>query len=186
MIAVNERVVVKVEMDQKNYLKIGGTVFKTAMLYEINYREKSPVVAQVVAGNNILKEGDILLCHHNHFFGQSPYFLYDDLYSIPFNKTIFARINLDGSLDPVCGNIIGSRVSIETDMLIPVEERKKYHDRIQVIYGGQTKFRKDDLIFTRPHAPYTIVYFVNNIEYRVEKVSEDMIVGVEKKYFKPK
>lgn len=183
MIATNERIIVSVNMAQKNEMVVGGVVFKTAMKYEINYREKSPVVAKVVSGNNILKEGDILLNHHNHYFGNSPYFMYDDLYSIPFNKTIFAKLKPDGTLHPVCGNVLGNRVDIQTALVVAAEERKKYKDRLHVTHGGDTKFRPDDLILTRPSAPYEIVYFVDKIEYRICKVSEDMIVGVEKKYF---
>lgn len=183
MISVNDRIIVRVNMAQKNYMLINGVVFQTAMKWEVNYREKSPVVAQVVSGNNILREGDILLTHHNHYHGNSPYFLMDDLFSVPFNRQLFAKLKTDGSIEPICDNVLGERIDIETDLPIPVEERKKHKDRIRVLYGGTTKFRKDDLIFTRASAPYDICYFVNQIERKITKVSDDMIVGYIKKYF---
>jgi hypothetical protein len=183
MIAMNGRLLVRCDMKQKNQLTIAGVVYMTAMIYEINYREKSPVVAQVVSGNKILKEGDVILCHHNHFMPsgsvQSPYYVQDDIFSIPFNKTIFAVLKPDGGIDPVCGNILGSRVGI--NYRIPIPEPQQYKDRLLVRDGGWTKFRSGDLIFTRPHAPYDIVYIVNKYEYRITKVSEDQVCGVEKK-----
>jgi hypothetical protein len=108
----------------------------------------------------------------------------DDMYSIPFNKTIFAILDVPrGTLEPVCGNILGEFVDIEYDMLVPPEHRKKHKNRLKVTNGGASKYRPGDLIFTRPFAPYEIVYFVDKIEYRISKVSEDMVCGVEKKYY---
>lgn len=179
MIQPEDRIIVRVNMAQKNEFTIGGVIFKTAMRYEVNYREKSPVVASVVSGNNILQEGDIILCHHNHFYPPSPYYLYDDLYSIPFNKTIFCRL-FDNRFVPICGNIIGTRCLLENQ----TSEEKKYHkDRIKVTDGGSTGYKERDLIFTRPSAPYDIVYIIDKIEHRITKVPADQVIGVEKKYF---
>lgn len=182
MIAINGRIIVKVNMKQKTEFAVGNVVYKTANKYEVNYREKSPVVAQVVSGNNILKEGDVILCHHNHYYHPSPYYLEDDLYSIPFNKTIFAAISGSGIVTPVCSNIIGSRVPIITTL--PTAEQKKYDDRIIVTHPGTSAFKAGDLVFTRPSGCYDIVYIVNKIEYRITKVSEDQICGFEKKYYR--
>jgi hypothetical protein len=183
MIPANDRIIVRVNMAQKSHMMIGGVVFQTAMKYEVNYRERSPVVAEVVNGNSVVKDGDVILSHHNHFYGKSPYFLMDDLFSIPFAKTIFAVLRPDGTLKPVCGNILGVRVDVETSIPVAVEYRKKHTNRIRVTLGGSTKYRDGDLIFTRPYAPYDIVYIVDKVERRITKVSEDMVVGVEKKYY---
>lgn len=166
-------------MKQKTKLTIGGVVYQTAMKFEVNYREKSPVVAQVVLGNKILQYGDVLLCHHNSFYHPSPYHVQDDLYSIPFNRTIFAILRSDGGINPVMGNIIGDRIPIPTPLQIPQPET--YKDRIRVINGGWTKYKEGDIVFTRPSAPYDIVFIVGNIEYRVTKVPDNQVCGVEKK-----
>lgn len=187
MKAVNDRILCRVNMAQKDRILLGGIEYKTALKWEVNYREKSPVVAQVVAGNHILQEGDIIITHHNHFMpnGLNPsrFYVQDDLFSIPFNQTIFAKIKPDGSIDPICGNVLGDRIPIETVLPIPVEERKKYIDRIKVTHGGTTKFRSGDLVFTRPNLPYDIVYFVDGIEKRVTKIDGAFVVGVVKKYY---
>ena len=80
-------------MAQKTLMKIGSVEVSMAMNYEANYIVKSPVLAVVVEGNQYLKKDDIIICHHNHFYGDSPYFLQDDLYSIPFNHTIFGVLD---------------------------------------------------------------------------------------------
>lgn len=176
----DDRILVSVNMGQKNELLVNGVVFRTANRYETNYREKSPVVAQVISGNNILQSGDILLCHHNHFYPPSPYYLYDDLFSIPYNKTIFG-VYRGSDYYPVCGNVFGELVDIPS----PIKEgtSKKYKDRIKVTNGGSTGFRPRDLVFTRPSAPYEIVFMVDKEEHRIVKVSEDQICGVAKKYY---
>ena len=105
MIPVNGKIICRVDMAQKSSIKIGDIEVRMAMDYESNHRIKSPVIAVVVDGNSVLKKDDIIICHHNHFYHPSPYFLQDDLYSIPFNHTIFGVIDENGGLNPVCGNV---------------------------------------------------------------------------------
>jgi hypothetical protein len=176
----NNKIIVRVDLEQKGAMKIGDTVFATAMAYEVNYREKSPVVAQVVEGNDVVKEGQYLLCHHNSFYLPSPYHLYDDLFSIPFGKTIFAIIQHDGELQPVCENILCDRVDKEYILEMPVEQREKYLDRVTVRDGGWSPYKIGDLLFTRPYSFYEIVYMFDGHERRIHKVHAEMVVGVVK------
>lgn len=174
----NSRVLVRVDMEQKSTMKIGGVVFRCTPKYETNFREKSPVIAQVVQGNDELDEGDFILCHHNHFFMPSPYHLVDDLFSIPANHTIFAIIHPGGILAAVYGNVLASKVEIETALPLPPELREFYKDRGLVVDGGGTEFKKGDLVFTRPSAIYEIVYIWGEIEKRVCKINSEMICAV--------
>lgn len=176
----NNRVIVRVNMAQKDEMLVGSIKVKTALKYETNYREKSPIIAQVVEGNRWLAVDDILLCHHNHFYHPSPYFLQDDLYSIPANQTIFAILSKDGELNPVYGNVIADKVEIESSLPLPPELKKYHKDRGRIIHGGWTKFQPGDLVFTRPSAPYEIVYIFGNIEKRVIKIDSSMICAVDK------
>lgn len=178
MKAVNNKILVRVNMAQKDSMFIGGVLLSTAIKFEKNYREKSPVIAEVVNGNEKIKTGDIIICHHNHFYEPSPYYLQDDLYSIPFNKTILCKIKTDGALVPVCGNILGSRVIIPSPLDMPVEYQKTYIDRIKITHKGWTKYSVGDTVLCRPNSPYDIVYNIGGVENRVTKVSEDMICGV--------
>jgi hypothetical protein len=186
MIPVNNKILVRVDMSQKNTIEVGGIKVSTALLFETNYREKSPVIAVVVKGNEILKKDDIICCHHNHYYHPSPYHVQEDLFSIPFNRTIFGVFDKNGVLNPVCGNVLGEKVYEKTLLLLPPEKMVHYKDRVIITNGGNTQYKENDLVFTRPSAPYDIVYNWNNTEFRVTKVDSQMIVGVVKGYNKQK
>lgn len=175
--AANNKIIVRVDPNQKNEIKIGGTVLTSALLFENNYREKSPVVGVIVQGNDVLKEGYVAIFHHNHFYQPSPYWIGDHLFSVPFNKTIFGILDEEGIINPMCGNIICNRVPVEYDLLVPVEERKTYIDRAIVLRPGITPYGLGQLIFHRPHSGYDIVYNWFGEERRVTKVHEDMVIG---------
>jgi len=177
MLSVNNRIIVRVNIEQKDRMKIGDIWVQSALLFNTNYREKSPVIAEVVSGNDKLARGTFICCHHNHFYDPSPYFLQDDLYSIPFNKTIFGYFKEDGSLVPICGNVFGQRIPIPSDVPLPPEMVETYKNKVLVTNGNDTKYKKGEIIFTRPSAPYDIVYNWGGEERIVTKVSEDMIVG---------
>ncbi len=178
MKAVNDRIVVRVNMQQKDSMLVGGILLSTATKFEANYRERSPVIAEVVNGNKFLVPGDIIITHHNHFYSPSPYFMYDDLFSIPFNKTIFAKVSNKGNLIPVCGNILGERIPIKTQLELPPEMQKKYVDRVLVTHKGWTPYKPGQIVFTRANAPYDIVWNWKGEERRVTKVNSEMITGI--------
>lgn len=157
---------------------VEGVLLKTANLFNVNYRERSPVIAKVITGNKLINSGDIILCHHNSFYAPSPYHLQDDLYSIPLNHTIFAKINNKGKLSAVCGNVLGERIPIKTHLGLPPELQKKYIDRIKVIDKGWTTFRNGATVLCRPNAPYDIVYIIDGVEKTVTKLNSEMAVGI--------
>ncbi len=165
-------------MKQKDEAIIAGIKIKMGLKFDNNHREKSPVIAKVEQGNGYLKPGELIITHHNHFYHPSPYFLYDCYYSIPINHTIFAILREDGSLTPTYGNILGERVDIESAILLPVEERKKYNDRMIVSQSSNPNYRPGELIFSRPSACYDIVYNFGGIIKRVTKVWDTQICGI--------
>lgn len=166
-------------MGQKNSLIVSGISFKIANLYQTNHREKEPVLGEIVEGNDEIRKGQIGLFHHNNFAPPSPFYLYDDLFSVPFNKTVFGIIHQDGSIKPLCGNIICDRIWEESTIDLPPEQQKQYIDRVIVINPGDTPYKIGQLLFTRPHAYYEIVYNVNGIEHRIHKVHAEMVVGMD-------
>lgn len=167
-------------MAQKTSFTFGGVTVQTALGYEKNYREKSPVVALVVEGNNIVSPDDLLLCHHNAFYLPSPYHVGGDLFAIPASNILFAKVRIDGDLFPIYGNVICSRVQVETPIPLPPEQIKTHINRSLVIEGGITPYKKGDLIFHRPYANYEIVYHFNGEQKRVVKVHSEQIVGFSK------
>lgn len=175
---VNGKIIVRVNRCQKNTLTIGGNTLHTATDFDTNYREKSPTVAVVVEGNNYVSPGDFLLCHHNLFYLPSPYHIEDDLFSIPFSKVLFAKIDMLGGISPICGNMLCERVDIETTLSMP--EKKQYLDRVVVLDGGGTMYKKGQLVFTRPYSFYQIIWNWNGEEKRTHKCDSDMVVGLVK------
>jgi hypothetical protein len=178
MTPVNGKIIVSCDLKQKNSICISGTEMQSAILFETNYREKSPVIATVIEGNEMVKEGDVLITHHNNFYLPSPYHLYDNTFSIPFSKTLFAKIDKNGKVIPICGNMICENIEIESDLFIPSEKKRFHTDRYKVIDEGWTNYKKGSIIFTRPYSGYEIVYNVNSIEKRIIKVDSEMICGV--------
>lgn len=166
-------------MKQKNTLVIAGICFTVANLYQTNHREKEPVLGEIVEGNSDVKKGQVGIFHHNNYTPPSPFFLYDDLFSVPYNKTVFGILHQDGSIKPLCGNILCDRVEKEYSIYIPPEQREKHIDRVIVTNPGDTPYKAGQLLFTRPHAYYEIVYNVNGIEHRIHKVHAEMVVGVD-------
>jgi len=175
---VNNKILVKVNMEQKDTMLVGGVLLSTAIKFETNYREKSPVIAEVVKGNKYIHDGDIIVCHHNHFYPPSPYFVQDGLYSIPFNKTILGRVNSSGIISAVCGNVFGNRVDIKTELDLPPEYRKKYINRLEITDRGWTNYADGQLVFCRPNAPYDIIYNWGGEERRVTKLDSEQICGI--------
>jgi hypothetical protein len=175
---VNDKIVVRSNLAQKDFVVIDGIEFKMANLFEVNYREKSPVLAEVVHGNEYLVSGDIVVCHHNTFYEPSPYFLYDDLFSIPANGNIlFFSIDKNGELKSLYGNIVCQRIVIDSYLPLPPEQQKTFTTKSLVKEGGSTRYKQGQTIFHRPHAAYDVVYIYNGIEKRVTKVAEFQVCG---------
>lgn len=178
MVSTNGKILVKANLDQKSEIVINGVSFKSAPKFDSNFRETSPTIAQVVTGNKYLKEGDIILCHHNTFYEPSPFYLQDDLFSIPYDKIVFGTMDEQGNISPLNGNIICKRISIDNRPEIPIQYRKTFIDRAEVIDARWTPYKKGQTILHRKNAGYDIVYNLGGIEHRVTKVHESQIVGI--------
>lgn len=165
-------------MAQKNTLMVAGVSFKVANLYQTNHREKEPVLGEIVEGNKEIIKGQIGIFHHNNFTPPSPFFIYDDLFSVPYNKTVFGIVYPDGNIRPLCGNILCDRVWEQSTIDLPSEQRKQYLDRIIVTNPGNTPYKVGQLLFTRPYAFYEIVYNIDGKEFRIHKIHADMVVGM--------
>lgn len=178
MKSVNSKIIVRVNMSQKDYMDIGGISVKMALEFDVNYRRRSPVVGRFAESNKLFKEGDIAIFHHNHFYPPSPYFLQDDLFSVPMSPAIFGILNSEGEMIPVMGNMTVKLIPVPTLLPVPTDQQENYKSRYEVINPGWTTYKAGDIIFTRPLAGYEIVYTWNNIEKRVIKVPEAQICGV--------
>ncbi len=178
MISVNNKILVKVDSNQKNEAIIGGNKLMMGKLYTTNNREKNPVIAKVISGNEEVN-GEHILVHHNIISGEHcPYHLQDGFYSIPYKETtVFAKIDDEGNAQPICGNIISERIKIPTEIPVPPEYEKVYLDRCKVITDGYG-YKKGQIVFVIPYSCYEICFTWNSIERRIIKIYRDDILAV--------
>lgn len=171
-------IIVYCDPDQKETIKVGGKDFRCALKFGVNYREKSQVVATVIQGNAEVSEGVVLICHHNLFYGESPWALGDNLFSIPVNENLFALIDSEGNPHCIGGNVLAERVlPVLKGFSIPESYKKAHNDRVVLledIYG----LKKGQQVFTKQFANYEVVYHWNGKERRVIKIKYSDIVAV--------
>lgn len=177
MKAANGKILVRVDMNQKSHMELGGIIVQMANLYETNYREKSPVIGVIAETNKFFKEGEIAVFHHNHFYEPSPYFICDDLFSVPLNHTMLGVLGEGGTFKPVFGNMVCEEIEVESTFIIPPEQKTFYKNKYRVIDSGWTDYKPGTIVFTRPYSGYEIVYTFNSVQHRVIKVHESMICG---------
>jgi len=172
----SQKILVRVNAGQKEEAFIGGKLFLMAKNYGVNYREKSPVLAEVIQGHGL--EGNYLLCHHNMFQGDAcPNHLNDDLYSIPFShETVFVKIDTSGNPQTILGNIACERIMLESTVELPPDMQKPYIDRVRVISAGNG-YSEGQFIFVVNYSPYHICYTVDGVEKQICKVYKDDIIG---------
>lgn len=180
MILQNNHILVRVDPEQKVEMKVGEIRLMTAQRYNENHRERSPVMAEVLEGNDKIPTGSWLICSYTHFDKESYYYIWDDLYSIPVDEMIFAIIAEDGSLDPVMDNIFVDRKWPTFVLEVPRYYVKPLFNQGYVAKTG-CGFEKGQEILWLDMADHEIIYYWKG-EYRTAiKVEKAEIVGFVKK-----
>lgn len=169
-------IIVACNILQKDEINIGSNVIKTGKRYNENFRERNPVVAYVVSGNDEIPFGSYIICNYSHFDLESPYEFESGLYSIPVDSEIYAIINPDGSLEPVCGNVLVWRVGKEYSMDMP-EELRKTKMNTGAVASHSKEWQRGQMIYWLPYADYEIVYQWNGEEKRAIKIHRSEITG---------
>lgn len=178
MTPIKNSIIVKVDLYQNDENNLG---LKTGRNYNENFRERNPVVAEVINGSTKIPTGSYIVCNYNYFDIESPLQLTDNTFSIPVDEEIFAIINLDGSLTSVCGNIFVERLTKESKIEIP-EELKVPHINRGIISYDCEWYKKGQYVFWLPYSDYQIVYMWKGEEKRTLKVHKSEITGYLKKY----
>jgi hypothetical protein len=174
VIPLKNNILVSVNLAQKEEAIIGGNLLKTGKNYNENFRERNPVIAKVIHGCKEIKSDTYIVCNYSHFDLESPHHVSDNFYSIPVDEEIYAIVNdEDGSLTPVCGNVLVEEVFEDSQLRIPIERRKSKINQGIVSHGTY----EGKYIFWLPYSNYTIVYSWNNEERRAIKVHEKEITG---------
>lgn len=200
MKALKNKILVKAHLNQKDSVMIKGEDGKNIELwvgskYRENYRERSPVIAEIIDNGstdyNYLKVGDLILVHHNYVsqWETNPFCIEysmesgEGVFSLPADRNIFCKLNEDGTVQAICGNIVGERLKkiIKTNIIVvPDSVKQEHNDRVKVlsvspeikgIYPKQT-------VLIMQYSDYEIVYTWKGKEYSVIKVWQDEIIGV--------
>lgn len=176
MISANEKIIVSVNFAQKNKITVGNSEMLLAKQYSHNRRESMPVICKVVYGNGKIKDGTFLLVHHNRFSENSPHSLGDNLYSLTYNESIFARLDAQGNAHGLCGNVIVDYLYPEYSIPVPAHLKQPHKFKYKVLSNG-FGYKKGQLIFAYDFANYEIVYVFNGQQKRVVKIKSSDIVG---------
>lgn len=175
-------IIVKCVFGQNTINDIGGKELWIGQQYNPNFRERNPVICEVIEGNEDISSGTFLVCQYHHFEPDSFYLVESTneygIFAIPYDESIFGWLDDNGILHPLNGNIIGIRPS-EPPSLIGMPEHliSQYHNRILIsesMYG----FKSGSILFTYDYGTYEVVYTFKNNEYRAIKAHLSDLVGV--------
>lgn len=192
------KLLVKAYLNQKEAIVITGEKGNRIELwvgkkFVENYRQRNPVICECVSNNSefdYIKEGDKLIVHHNLLSEPShnPRCIEwnkqtgEALFMIPANENIFCKINDDGTVEPICNNLIAERVDKEiktTLIVIPDSAKKKHDDRVRVVAVApevdHTKAGQTILIENK--ADYEICYTYNKKEHSIIRVWGEYVIG---------
>lgn len=199
MKALHGKILVKSYANQKQAIQIKGEGGKVIELwvgkqYLQNYREKNPVICEVLDNNSkydYIIPGDFLIVHHNLLsdWKTNPFCLEYDietgvgLYSFPVNSSVFCKIGSDGIAIPVCDNILVERLKNpvkSSHIIIPDTVKQEHNDRVKVtaISPEVEGLKEGQTILIYKQGDYEICYNWNKVDYRVIKVVESDVIGV--------
>jgi len=177
MIGANNKILVSVDISQKEKISLNGNDFYTSKEFSHNRRESNPTLCKVVNGNTYISHGTYLIVHHNRFVEHSPHHVVDNIYSLEWNESIFAKLDENGDAYSVCDNIIVDYV-FEENLLLPEQQRKPHKNKYKVKRKG-FGFNEGQYVFAYDFANYEIVYVWKGVEKRVVKlVKRDIVAKV--------
>lgn len=196
---LNKRILVKTFLDQKEEIRIKGENGQEIKLwmgkrYVENNRVKNPVICEVIKNHSEYKyilPGDMLLVHHNYVSEPDTNLYcieYDrqqqiGVFSIPATRNIYCKLNPDGSVEPICHNLIVEREfePIKTSFIIvPDSVKPEYNDKAKVLKVAPEVegINPGDHIIHLKMADYEICYTWGGNEYTAIKIWDEEVIGI--------
>lgn len=199
--AIRNNIIIKTYLHQKEELAIKGKNGETINLYigsqyNTNYREKNPVMAEVLDNNSkyqYIKKGFMVIVHHNMVSNPetNPRCIEWDrqkgiaIFSIPCTyETTFCVIDENGEALPVCENVIAKRIDqvIKTKfIIIPDSVKKKESKMVDILKVSPEAKDKGIKVGSRilmyAYSDYEICYTFNKKEHSVIKIHMDEVLG---------
>lgn len=200
MNVLSERILVEVDLEQKGVHSFKGANGEDLVLYNVkkynpNGREANNVVCKVVSVNTkeygYIKKGDTLAVHHNFFEMTGGYLIKKDigrgkaLFTIPVGRNLFGKILKDGTLQPICHNILVERVqkkAVSSIIIMPDSYKNEYETVFKVTVASKEALaygiKVGDLITTFKKSDYEVCYNYNNVDYVVVKVWKEDVLAL--------
>jgi hypothetical protein len=175
MIPVENKILVSVDVNQKAKINANGSELFISKEFSNNRRESNPIICKVEHGNKKVLRETFLLVHHNRFVEGSPHHVEDNIYSLAWNESIFAKLDENGEAHSVCDNIIVDYVFDENE-LVPEQLKKPNKNKYKVRQRG-FGFKENQIVFAYPFANYEIIYVWKGVEKRVLKLKKSDIVA---------
>ncbi len=167
-------------MSQREETMLGGQLIQTGSRYSTNFRLKSPAVAEVIEGCGEIETGMTIICNYNHFSEGSPYLLYDNVFSIPVDILIVGRLDENGDLIAMNGNIIIEELENPSKLELPADYKmqKVNHGFVAQDAG---EYKKGDEILWFNYSNYQVLWNWNGIEKSVTTIEIAEIIARIKK-----
>lgn len=190
MKAKRKSLIVKAHLEQKESHNVqlpDGSVISLYIgrKYGENNREINPTLVEVISvGDEVenISVGDKLILHHNLVMNEASYIKKDGQLvwmGIPANEMVYAKINEDGSLEPIFKSLIGERILKPKVSKLEYEEKtEQMKFRILRVPKGYSDVKEGDTILAYKLSDYEMVYHYNNKECRAIRINQDDVLGV--------
>ena len=190
MKAKRKSLIVKAHLEQKESHNVqlpDGSVISLYIgrKYGENNREINPTLVEVISvGDEVdnISVGDKLILHHNLVMNEASYIKKDGQLvwmGIPANEMVYAKINEDGSLEPIFKSLIGERIVKPKVSKLEYEEKtEQMKFRILRVPKGYSDVKEGDTILAYKLSDYEMVYHYNNKECRAIRINQDDVLGV--------
>lgn len=190
MKAKRKSLIVKAHLEQKESHNVqlpDGSVISLYIgrKYGENNREINPTLVEVISvGDEVdnISVGDKLILHHNLVMNEASYIKKDGQLvwmGIPANEMVYAKINEDGSLEPIFKSLIGERILKPKVSKLEYEEKtEQMKFRILRVPKGYSDVKEGDTVLAYKLSDYEMVYHYNNKECRAIRINQDDVLGV--------
>lgn len=190
MKAKRKSLIVKAYLEQKESHNVqlpDGSVINLYIgrKYGENNREVNPTLVEVISvGDEVdnIKVGDKLILHHNLIMNEASYIKKEGQtvwLGIPANEMVYAKIEDDGTLEPVFKSLIGERIVRPKVSKLEYEEKtEQMKFKILRVPKGYSDVKEGDTILAYKLSDYEMVYHHNNKECRAIRINQDDVLGV--------
>jgi len=193
MRTLHGKIIVKAYLEQKESHEVkcdDGRVIQLYIgrKYAENNREASPTVAEVVAVEDGygIKAGDVVALNHNLITNKASWIEEKDGYvtlTIAADSTVYAKIGLNGVLEPLFGNLIAKRIYKQGDVgkgLIWAggEVKDDYLFEVVSVSADEEDVKVGDTVLCYKFSDYELVYHYGGSEQRAIVIKKADVLGV--------